>query len=341
MQGQSDGIPALIESGRSAESGHDHQTARACFAKAAQGGSVEALRRLAINLLVRDPAAPADGIGMAREAANRGDAEAAHLCATIAANDDLLPDRWNITLDYLQRAAQGGYPLAQKELSLLSGIAGADWTAMRSRIDIGKWLEVPAAQELSASPVIRAYAGFLPPHFCDWIIERSEGRTQPATVVLPETGSGGRMDGTRSNSHAGFDLSECDIILMLMRARISALSGLPPQGLEWPMALHYSVGEEYKPHYDFYDTDSHSLQQMVSRTGQRVATFLVYLNEDFEGGETDFPKLNIRYRGKKGDGLLFFNVTNGKPDPRTLHAGLAPTRGEKWLYSQWIREPKI
>jgi hypothetical protein len=28
----------------------------------------------------------------------------------------------------------------------------------------------------------------------------------------------------------------------------------------------------------------------------------------------------------------------GEPDTRTLHAGLTPTRGEKWLYSKWIRE---
>ncbi|HSM95330.1 MAG TPA: 2OG-Fe(II) oxygenase, partial [Rhizomicrobium sp.] len=307
----------------------------------AQAGSVEALRRLAINLLVRDPAVVDDGIGMARQAAEQGDAIAAHLCATIAANDDRLESRWDIALDYLLRAAQGGYPLAQKEISLLAGAAGTDWAAMRNRIDVGKWLMVPAAEQLSSSPVIRAYPNFIPPEFCDWIIDRSRDRTQPATVVLRETGSGGRMDQTRSNSHAGFDLSECDVILMLLRARISALSGLPPQGLEWPMALHYAVGEEYKPHHDYYDTSAYSLQQLVSRTGQRVATFLIYLNEDFDGGETDFPKLNIRYRGQKGDGLLFFNVADGKPDPRTLHAGLAPTRGEKWLYSQWIREPKI
>ena len=30
--------------------------------------------------------------------------------------------------------------------------------------------------------------------------------------------------------------------------------------------------------------------------------------------------------------------TNGKPDPMTLHAGMAPTSGEKWLFSQWIRQ---
>ena len=53
--------------------------------------------------------------------------------------------------------------------------------------------------------------------------------------------------------------------------------------------------------------------------GQRIKTCLVYLNAEFEGGETEFPKLGLKYRGRAGD------------------AGLPPTRGEKWLFSQWMR----
>ncbi|HWA29872.1 MAG TPA: 2OG-Fe(II) oxygenase [Rhizomicrobium sp.] len=333
--------PAQIAMGRSAENKGDNEMARGFYARAAQAGSVEALRLLATNLLACDPQVIPDGIAMMREAAHRGDAEAAHICAAIAANDDQLPNRWNIALDYLLRAAQLGQPFAQRQLSMLSGDDGSNWTAMRGKIEVDRWLSTPQSQSLSESPIIRSYAGFLPPQFCDWIIERSRDRTQPATVVMPETGAGNRMELTRNNSHAGFSLVECDVILMLTRARISALSGLPPQGLEWPMALHYLVGEEYKPHYDFYDTASPNLQKKVDQSGQRVATFLIYLNEDFDGGHTEFPKLDISFRGRKGDGLLFFNVENGKPDARTLHAGRAPTRGEKWLYSQWIREPKI
>jgi hypothetical protein len=49
--------------------------------------------------------------------------------------------------------------------------------------------------------------------------------------------------------------------------------------------------------------------------------------------------LKWRYRGRKGDAIFFWNVDpSGAPDKRTYHAGLAPTRGEKWLLSQWIRE---
>jgi hypothetical protein len=69
-----------------------------------------------------------------------------------------------------------------------------------------------------------------------------------------------------------------------------------------------------------------------------VLTFLLSLNDDYEGGETQFPILNKLYRGRKGNALFFWNVEpDGSPDKRLLHAGLPPTSGEKWLLSQWIR----
>lgn len=72
--------------------------------------------------------------------------------------------------------------------------------------------------------------------------------------------------------------------------------------------------------------------------GQRILTFLLYLNDDFEGGETEFPLAGIRHKGKKGDALFFWNVhPDGRLDRQTLHAGLPPGIGEKWLLSQWVR----
>lgn len=332
---------AQLALGSEAEEQENHQTARGWFATAARAGRVDALRRLAANLLVHPPLAVADGIAMVRQAADLGDVEAIHLCAVLAANDHGLKDRWTIAFDYLLRAAERGHALARKELALLSGMEGEDWRAMRDAIDIGQWLRIPAAHILSESPSIRSFDGFLPPQFCDWIIARAHRRTRPATVYIPQDGGAGRMEDMRTNSHVGFSITDCDVVMMLIRARIAQASNIAPHGHEWPMALHYRTGEEYRPHFDFFDVSSPALAEDVARAGQRIATFLIYLNEDFDGGETDFPRLNIRYRGNRGDALLFRSVENGKPDQRTLHAGLAPTRGEKWLYSQWIREPRI
>jgi len=108
--------------------------------------------------------------------------------------------------------------------------------------------------------------------------------------------------------------------------------------MEGSTVLHYGAGEEFFPHYDFLDTANPGYARQVAQFGQRVLTFLIYLNADFDGGETEFPMLGWKFKGKQGDAVFFHNVLpNMQPDRKTLHAGLAPTRGEKWLFSQWVR----
>ena len=69
-------------------------------------------------------------------------------------------------------------------------------------------------------------------------------------------------------------------------------------------------------------------------------TFLLSLNDGYEGGETKFPELQQRWKGRAGNALFFWNVEpDGTPDRRTVHAGLPPASGEKWLLSQWVRVP--
>jgi prolyl 4-hydroxylase len=94
--------------------------------------------------------------------------------------------------------------------------------------------------------------------------------------------------------------------------------------------LSYAPGQEYRQHSDAIGG--------VAPNQQRVLTFLVYLNEDYEGGETAFPAAGIKVRGRTGDGLLFRNASaEGVPDPCAVHAGLPVTSGAKLIASRWIR----
>jgi prolyl 4-hydroxylase len=94
--------------------------------------------------------------------------------------------------------------------------------------------------------------------------------------------------------------------------------------MEASTVLHYRPGQEFPPHHDYVD--------------QRVLTFLACLNDDYEGGETDFSELGIRHKGTRGEGLYFSNAfPDGRPDMRTKHAGLPTTQGDKWVLSQFVR----
>ena len=119
---------------------------------------------------------------------------------------------------------------------------------------------------------------------------------------------------------------------------MAAILGQPTANFEIMNILSYDPGQEYRPHHDYMDPAAKGFEQELAERGQRVATFLVYLNDDFEGGETCFPDLDLKFRGDTGDALFFVSASpDGEIDTRTTHAGLPPKNGSKWLLSQWVR----
>ena len=95
------------------------------------------------------------------------------------------------------------------------------------------------------------------------------------------------------------------------------------------MVLRYQQGQEYRPHLD----------ALPGLENQRVLTALVYLNDAYLGGETEFTRLGLKVKGRKGDVLVFRNTTaDGSPDPISEHAGLPVVNGIKYLGSRWIRD---
>jgi hypothetical protein len=304
--------------------------ARAWYARAAKQGSIEGLRSLAINLLTQQPIVARDGVNMIRSAAHKGDGEAAYVCAMLAAQDYLLEDRWEVARECLVRAADQGSGSAREQLLFLGEDLSAAGVALLTASR--------PIRSIFESPRIGLIEGFASEAFCDWLIERARPKIGRALVYDPNAG-GGRVEAARSNSSAVFNIAQSDIVLMILRAKISANLHLQHALLEDTTILHYAPGQRFEPHFDFLEPDVPGHARDLELRGQRIATFLLYLNADYEGGATAFPKLDWSHKGRKGDAILFWNVTpEGKPDERTLHAGLPPTSGEKWLLSQWIRQ---
>jgi prolyl 4-hydroxylase len=244
-----------------------------------------------------------------------------------------LKQDWSAALDYLQHAAGFGSALARAQLALLSG---KEWQDARDHIDIPMLLASPEPRVISQDPRIAAIENLLSPALCDWLIERAKPKLKPAQVYSRITAEGSTERG-RTNSAMEFDIAETDLVVALIREKIARLTGLATPAMEHTQILHYAPGQQFARHFDFLEPLIPAHARDIAARGQRVATFLIYLHDDFDGGETDFPETGLRHRGRKGDALLFWNVAEGAPDRRTLHAGLPTTRGEKWLLSQWIR----
>ena len=228
---------------------------------------------------------------------------------------------WPDALVLLGKAAGAAEPGADQQLRLVT------------QADIGELLDPSPPEWLSTVSKIGACRGFAPPGFSEWLIEHAIARLGPAPV---NEGTGARA--VRTASACGFGPQQRDLVLAIMQERAARLFGIPIEFHEPPNAISYAPGQEFSLHADFIDPQVPEFRAELQRLGQRTATIVTYLNDDFEGAETVFPDANVKFRGQTGDAIAFTNVlSDGSPDYNSRHCGLPPTRGRKWVLSQWIR----
>jgi|TARA_B110000902_G_C14012467_1_gene477013 hypothetical protein len=112
--------------------------------------------------------------------------------------------------------------------------------------------------------------------------------------------------------------------------RCVGLTNKPFINCEDLQVTRYKPGGFYAPHQDI---------EHDSCTNRRLYTILMVLNDDYEGGETIFPNLDIKYKLKKGDALFFQTTDNHEQKTRfALHCGLGVKSGEKWICNLWVHK---
>ena len=318
------------------------------LAKAAQRGDVEATTALGKRLIVGEnaPSLPQDGAQLLQDAAAAGGVEAALRLATMAALGAYMEQSWSNAFGWLVLAAERGSESARKQLVVLTGesntgVDEAGWRRLVEKLDLRRLLTPARGTMLCPDPVVRHYPEFIDDRTCAWFIDRARSHLKRALIYDPAYG-GDVADEMRTNSAAGYDLMSADLVQIIVQYRIANTIGLPIVNLEGPTVLHYEVGEQITNHYDFVNPKSPNYQAEIERRGERIITFLVYLNDDYAGGETDFPRIGIQHKGRRRDGLLFTNaLPSGPPDLRMVHAGRPPTSGEKWMLSQFVRNRAV
>jgi prolyl 4-hydroxylase len=123
---------------------------------------------------------------------------------------------------------------------------------------------------------------------------------------------------------------------------ISEKTNLPIENQEQIHIVKYNIGGEYKEHHDFFHPNTDYYNSHIQRGGQRAYSCLFYLNDNFEGGETYFPKVEYKVTPKKGKLLVWKNLKDDMSiNDNSLHAGLPVIEGEKWIAIVWVRENKF
>ncbi|XP_074716687.1 prolyl 4-hydroxylase subunit alpha-3 isoform X2 [Strix uralensis] len=130
-----------------------------------------------------------------------------------------------------------------------------------------------------------------------------------------------------------------DPVVRALEQRIAAVTGLDlrPPYAEYLQVVNYGLGGHYEPHFDHATSRKSPLYRMKS--GNRIATVMIYLSAVEAGGSTAFIYANFSVPVVKNAALFWWNLRrNGDGDGDTLHAGCPVLAGDKWVANKWIHE---
>lgn len=248
-------------------------------------------------------------------------------------------------VEAIQRAQREGKPLPQGSLTVeVSAAAAAASEAHVPRMPSGPVLKTTDRDVRVLSrmekPMIAVLEGVLSPQECDELMTMARPRLKPSTTVDPTTGFD-MVSTNRTSEGMFFRLEENPFIARLDR-RISALMQLPVENGEGLQVLRYPEGARSAPHFDFLMPTNAANQASIARSGQRVSTLVIYLNDVKRGGETVFPEIGFGVTPRRGNAVYFeYCDARNQLDGRSLHAGSEVTAGEKWVVTKWMRQKKF
>jgi prolyl 4-hydroxylase len=325
----------------------DRETGLRYLVAAARMGDAGALRQLALLGVCHrrwDQLRP-----LLDAAARRGDAAAAYALARCYA-DGIGGAPEPALAMALSQAARSQYLIQRldEDLRRQNLVAAAaqpamniDWLSLEQALPhFAADIRLPTAETLSAAPLVRRLPDVIHPLLLEMVINLAAPLVQRSQIVDARTGEA-RVDEMRNSSHVTLSPRQHDHVLEALERCISRVSGMPALNSEFLQILRYRPGEEFRPHVDYFNESGAGAYQSLADGGQRAQTVLIYLNDDYSGGSTCFPELQLNIKGRRGDILHFHNLgADGLGHKGSLHAGMPVIAGEKWLISQWIRSDR-
>jgi prolyl 4-hydroxylase len=173
---------------------------------------------------------------------------------------------------------------------------------------------------------------FLDAAECQGLIDLIDANRFPSGVLADEP------DPTYRTSES-CNLERTDPLVASIEQKISQLMGIQPELGESVQGQRYAVGQQFKPHHDFFYTDQKYYRKESRTGGQRTWTTMIFLNVPEAGGQTDFPEIDLKITPRTGNLLAWNNMDEmGEPNRFTLHQGMPVIAGVKYIITKWYRE---
>lgn len=177
-------------------------------------------------------------------------------------------------------------------------------------------------------PSIVVFENALPVEICNAIITKHKRDT-----MNPSSGTESRRESfaqvtelvEQRGISLGMDPRHYDIIA----STIVKYAEIPFDHIEACDIYNYETGQFLDLHHD-YPYDPRQINY-YKHGGDRVGSGVFYLNDDFEGGETNFPKLGVSVKPKAGSFLYFKQCYDEETNWSTIHESKIISEGIKWV----------
>lgn len=205
-------------------------------------------------------------------------------------------------------------------------LAPVNWAKIGEAVTWPHQRPLPQPVVRHAAPRVATFNRLLTPDECDYVISRG-------MPFLKRPEARPDLPGMRTNTTARFGLIETDVLIQSIDVMTAHALGHDPGGNETLSLMHYAPGQAFLP-------DSRAVSEAPSQSSlsQLSQTIIVYLNDGYEGGESVFPRIGWRFKGRRGDALLWeLRGPDGRVDARAVPEGSAPKAGEKFVLSKLVR----
>ena len=182
---------------------------------------------------------------------------------------------------------------------------------------------------------IYALDNFLTEDECSQLMDMIDLIHRPSTVADAKDSS--VINKHRTSQTADLQSTKHPLVLKI-NYQLAKLLDLDSTLGEALQGQKYLPGQYYKAHTDFFRYHSKEYKTYTEWMGQRTWTTMIYLNDVEEGGETYFKYLYLKVKPKRGTVVFWNNLfQNGRPNQKTLHEALPPTKETKYVITKWWR----
>jgi len=186
---------------------------------------------------------------------------------------------------------------------------------------------------------IKEIDDFLTPQECELITQLSsdklfKSRVYSATADVESNVRDSEQCWLKNDAHE---------LIRKISERVAAITETKIEDQEELQVVKYKPGGYYRPHYDACDWRKENCDRFNGDKGPRFITFIIYLNDDFECGETEFVNLQKKFQPIERASILFYSLDKKREQchPYSLHQGNPVILGNKYIVNIWMRQNKF